>query len=114
MKENGSSWALKANLVSSDSRDSTITRQGSQFGVGVAIDIDENTVVVGAPTTDEGAPSADGKGAAYIFYKPSGGWALGPTQPDHKIFPKLRQSQENFGSSVAIYKDNIVVGKYTD
>jgi len=105
--------ALKTTLISSDSRDSTFYQYGSQFGRSVAIDIDENTVVVGAALTDEGAPSTYGKGAAYIYYKPSGGWTLGSTQPDHKIFPKIRQVSENFGFQVAIYKDNIVVGAHS-
>jgi len=113
-KQNSSlPWALKTTLISSDSRDSTFYQYGSQFGRSVAIDIDENTVVVGAALTDEGAPSTYGKGAAYIYYKPSGGWTLGSTQPDHKIFPKIRQVSENFGFQVAIYKDNIVVGAHS-
>jgi hypothetical protein len=49
---------------------------GDNLGSGVAVSGDGNTVVVGAVGEDFGSISPyDDIGAAYIFVKPSGGWA---------------------------------------
>jgi hypothetical protein len=45
---------------------------GDFFGSSVAIDGD--TVVVGAPSHPNGGSGNSGRGAAYVFVKPAGGW----------------------------------------
>ncbi len=71
------------------------------FGGSVAISGD--TIVVGAP--GEG-PS--GRGAAYVFVKPAGGWATGTHTA--KLTASDGAPYNYLGSSVAISGDTIVVG----
>ena len=71
-------------------------QQGDQFGVAVAIQGD--VAVVGAPG------ATNGTGAAYVFQKTTTGWQFDqqlPVNPSGASF---------FGSSVAIDGDRIVVG----
>lgn len=110
MKENGS-WVRKTKLAPSGARDSTVYTWGSRFGFSVAVDNDENTIVVGAISADATSRNGIGYGAAYVFYKPVGGWEnSNALQADHKIRPSTRRRQGSFGASVAIHGDTIVVG----
>jgi hypothetical protein len=72
---------------------------GDDFGISVAISGD--TVVVGA--------RQDGKGSAYVFVKPAGGWKGNLTET-----AKLTASDTTiyFGWSVAISGDTLVVGAF--
>lgn len=85
---------------------------GDQFGFSVAVAGD--VAVVGAPFHDydaAGGDSMDRAGAAYIFYRNQGGngnWGF-----VKKIVPtgtNARDTGDNFGNSVAIDGDVIVVG----
>ena len=71
------------------------------FGTYVAIDGD--TAIIGAPRDDNtGAES----GAAYIFVRDGGGnWT-----PQQKITPTDPGATDNFGLSVAISGDTVIVG----
>jgi len=79
-----------------------------QFGTSVAIGGD--TVVIGAWQDDIG--SNGDQGSAYVFVKPDGGWA------DMTQTAKLAASDgaaiDQFGFSVAIGGDTIVVGAFAD
>ena len=71
-----------------------------QFGISVAMDRD--TVVVGS----HGANGLRGK--AYVFTKPVGGWVNG--NETARLTASDRQDGDQFGLSVAIDVDTVVVG----
>ncbi len=78
-----------------------------EFGISVAVD--GGTVVVGAYQDDD---NADQSGSAYVFTKPDTGWA------DSNTAAKLTASDgaagDEFGHSVAVDGDTVVVGAYQD
>jgi hypothetical protein len=79
---------------------------GDQFGGSVAISGD--TVVVGAPANPlEPAPS--GAGSAYVFVRTGGLWAHQQT-----LVPADSAVGDEFGISVAIDGDTLVVGAFRD
>ncbi len=77
---------------------------GDQFGAAVAVY--EDTVVVGAPRRDHA------KGSAYVFTKPGTGWA--DTNTAAKLTASDGAAGNEFGHSVAVDGDTIVVGAYQD
>ncbi len=77
--------------------------RGDQFGKSVAIDGD--TIVVGAPADDDGGANG---GAAYVFERESGGWALTQQLLSADVSPG-----DALGISVAVSGDTIVVGSLT-
>ncbi|RMD82834.1 MAG: hypothetical protein D6815_08225 [Candidatus Dadabacteria bacterium] len=79
------------------------------FGMSVAIDAD--TVVVGAPTSDVGG-NID-QGSAYVFVKPSGGWA-GTLTESAKLVASDGASYDQLGNSVAISGDTVIAGAIGD
>ena len=90
-------WGQVAKLVASDAADSDI------FGRSVAIDGDY--VVVGAFLEDGGGTD---RGAAYVFYRNQGGtdnWG-----EVAKLTASDAQDGDEFGNSVAIDGDYVVVG----
>ena len=93
----GGSWSEQAKLTASDAA------AGDSFGSSVAIDGD--TVVVGAPF----APGGDGSGAAYVFVRSGGVWS-----EQAKLTASDAAGDDNFGSSVAISGDTVVVGSFED
>ena len=69
---------------------------------GISVDIDNTTIVVGvAYDNDKGVAS----GSAYVFELISDVW-----RKDGKLLPPVTAANQNFGWSVAIDKDTIVVG----
>jgi len=92
------SLAQLAELTASDGTSS------DYFGWSVAIS--GNVVVVGAPDAQIG--SNVGEGAAYVFVKPSSGWK-NMTQVA-KLTPSNGSTRLNFGWSVAISGNTVVVG----
>lgn len=72
-----------------------------RFGVSIAISGD--TMVVGAEWEDT-APNTD-NGAAYVFVRNSGVWSI-----QQKLIADNAASSDNFGHSVAIAGNTIVVG----
>ena len=96
----GGGWATgteTAKLTASDGAPS------DNFGCSVAIDGD--TAVVGAPCDDSS------KGSAYVFEK-GGGWATGTETA--KLTASDGAGGDNFGYSVAISGDTVVVGAEGD
>jgi len=84
---------------------------GDFFGVSVAVS--GNTVVVGAPGDDIGGNT--NQGSAYVFVKPSGGWAGAVLETAKLIASDGGPADqfgigENFGSSVGVSGDTVVVG----
>jgi hypothetical protein len=92
-------WIQKAILTASDKA------KNDHFGHVVGIDGD--TVVVGADLADPGG--VNGAGAAYVFVKPTGGWAGDLTQTA-KLTASDKYESDFFGYSVAISGDTVVVG----
>ena len=88
-----------AKLLSSDGS------AGDNFGCSVSISND--VVVIGANLDDD---DGENSGSAYIFKKPEGGW-INTTQTT-KITPDNGTFGYNFGNSVGISDDVIVVGAY--
>jgi hypothetical protein len=78
------------------------------FGWDVAIDGD--TVVVGAISDEVGGNSA--QGSAYVFVEPAGGWGGNLTETA-KLVASDGAASDDFGGSVAISGDTVVVGAHT-
>ncbi|MGJ8724877.1 MAG: hypothetical protein ACSHYB_10005 [Roseibacillus sp.] len=94
----GSSWAQQAKLTASDAA------AGDNFGISVAISGD--SAVVGANLDDN---IGTDYGSAYVFNRSGSSWS----QQD-KLTAGDAAASDNFGDSVAISGDTIVVGAYSD
>ncbi len=103
-------WSQKAKLIASDGA------ANDEFGSSVAVNDDEDTIVVGAHLHDAtiGSNTATDSGAAYVFMKPSSGWADGTETA--KLFASDAAAYDEFGISVAVDgdEDTVVVGAYLD
>ncbi len=75
---------------------------GGMFGNAVAADA--QTIVVGALTVPVGGVSS---GAAYVYTRTASGWS----EPV-KIVPPAPQTDQWFGTAVAVDGDDIIVGSY--
>jgi hypothetical protein len=94
-------WASEtdqAKLTASDGAN------GDEFGGSVAVSGD--TVVAGAPGTPINGTSPGG--AAYVFVKPTGGWASETEQA--KLTASDGAGGDEFGGSVAVSGDTVVAG----
>ncbi len=69
---------------------------------GISVDIDNDTIVVGVAYDNDKGTAA---GSAYIFE-----FAIGIWQRTAKLLPPNTESNQNFGWSVAIDMDTIVIG----
>ena len=102
----GGGWAgsltQTAKLTASDGA------AGDQFGWSVAVSGD--TVLVGAQLNDDNSTSS---GSAYVFVKPGGGWAGSLTQTA-KLTASDGAAGDQFGYSVAVSGDTVVVGALFD
>jgi uncharacterized protein (DUF2345 family) len=92
-------WVQLAKLTASDGA------ANDYFGASVAISGD--TVVVGAYGDDSY------KGSAYVFVRPGGGWATTSTYTA-RLTASDGAAGDQFGASVAISGDTVVVGAYYD
>ncbi len=92
-----------AKLVASDARVSD--------WLGVSVAISGDTVVAGA-RGDDSASGTD-QGSAYVFIKPAGGWS-GTLSQSAKLVASDGASSDEFGNSVAISGDTVVVGAWQD
>ena len=96
-KNSNGEWSQKQVIKANDGS------EGDYFGWSVSIY--EDTLVVGAKYNDEPYHA----GSAYIFEKNSNGeWSL-----KQGIRAKNREEYGDFGSSVSIYEDTIIVGART-
>ena len=101
--EGPNGWSQAAKLTASDRE--VDARDDSQFGISVAVSGD--IVVVGADGVDQSATETN-FGAAYVFTKPATGWA--DNTETAKLTASDRNTNHDFGSSVAIDGDTVVVG----
>jgi hypothetical protein len=90
----GGTWIDYTKLVAGDAQ------SYDRFGTEVAISGD--TIVVGAPDSDD---AGEGTGSAYVFHLDGGVW----TEQDKLLAGDMDQ-HDNFGVSVAISGDTVVVG----
>lgn len=97
LENTNSGWQTIAKLTQSN------RSPNDSFGKSVAIFGDN--VVVGAYREDD---NGDNSGSAYIFEKPTSGW-VDMTQTA-KLTASDSESGDQFGRSVAVYGNNIVVG----
>ena len=95
----GGVWSLQQKLLASDAAAFDF------FGESVAIS--GETVVVGAPL-DDGAAGND-QGSAYVFVRGAGVWSQ-----QQKLLASDAAQSDNFGNSVAISGETIVVGARLD
>jgi uncharacterized repeat protein (TIGR01451 family) len=79
-----------------------LTTGGASDGFGYPVSIDGDTLVVGSPRDDEGGSSA---GAAYVYANYGSSWI-----EQQKLRANDSAAQKNFGSSVSIDGDTIVLG----
>ncbi len=80
---------------------------GANDGFGVSVAISGDTIVIGSGGHAVGQNAA--QGAAYVFVKPAGGWADTSTFTA-ELTASDGIASDNFGSSVSISGDTIVVG----
>ncbi len=97
-----------AKLTSFDG--SSFTYAAQAFGNSVGVSGDGSTIAVGAPLTVDPGPPA--QGSAYVFLKPSSGWATATQTAELLAFDG--SPDEEFGLSLAISGDgsSIVVGTF--
>ena len=93
------STSTAAKLTASDGASS------DNFGISVAVSGD--IVVIGADGVDQSTTETN-FGAAYVFTKPATGWA--DNTETAKLTASDRNTDHDFGSSVAIDGDTVVVG----
>ena len=103
-------WSQKAKLTASDGA------ADDEFGYSVAVDGD--TVVVGAHRDDANDDDdiddneITDSGSAYVFTKPYTGWA--DSSEKAKLTASDGAANDEFGYSVAVDSDTLVVGAYQD
>ena len=99
----GGVWTQQAYLKASN------TDSGDAFGQSVAVSGD--TIVVGAPGQgrDDIIPATTREGAAYVFVRSGNTW----TQQAY-LKASFPQAGVDFGNSVAVSGDTLVIGAYND
>jgi hypothetical protein len=95
----GDSWFLQTKLMAFESS------INEMFGISVAIS--GNTIIVGAPAADIGNNSD--QGTAYIFVRNGATWSL-----QQKLIAADGRGGSQFGNSVAIDGDTVVIGSFAD
>ncbi|MBY0111222.1 MAG: FG-GAP repeat protein [Phycisphaerales bacterium] len=96
----GTTWTQVAKLTASDS--------AANDNFGTCVDLDGDTIVVGAPFKN-GAITGLQAGAAYVYTKSAGVWSL-----QQKITDLNGSAGDQFGSSVALQGDTAVFGAPLD
>jgi len=97
----GTAWRQQAKLLPDDGA------ADDMFGYKVAVDGD--SIVVGARWDDD---NGEDSGSAYVFSRDSTGSTTWRQQA--KLLPDDGAADDEFGGSVAVYNDTIVVGAYYD
>ncbi len=96
--KNFGSWEQQVELHADDAS------TGDQFGAAVALQGER--LIVGAPREDEGGTDC---GAAYVFDREAQGWVQSA-----KLLPDESSPNGEFGSSVALSGDRVMVGAPLD
>ena len=101
-------WANDANEDPTEETAKLVASDGAaddEFGISVGVD--GNTIVVGAGKDDHGGNTH--AGSAYVFTKPgSASWVA--TSTVAKLTASDSAGDQEFGKSVAVYGDTVVVG----
>ncbi len=95
---NGLSWNEEFKLIPND------TGVGDAFGY--AVELDENTAIIGAPKEDR---REEDMGAAYIYVKTQAGWVQ-----QAKLIATESSAGDEFGAAVAIHENTAIVGAWRD
>lgn len=93
---NGSEWIQQAKLTAEDGF--------AQDGFGTSVDIDGDTVIIGAEN-DDIVSANDNQGSAYVFVRIAGTWAH-----QAKLISSDGTAGDEFGKSVSISGSTVVVG----
>ena len=96
----GSVWSLQQKLEAGDA--------AASDGFGTSVDIDADTIVVGA-NLDDTTAGGNNAGSAYVFTRSGGVWSQ-----QQKLEASDATSTDQFGQSVAIDGDSVVVGALLD
>ena len=105
-------WNQILKSVAGDRQNKTNAGRSYADYFGYSVAISGTYAIVGTPNEDEdetGANFMENSGAAYLFYNNAGTW-----KKVKKLVASNRSSAANFGSSVAINGDYIVVGAPDD
>jgi hypothetical protein len=105
-------WVTMSETAKLNASDESV---GDAFGFAVATSGD--TVVVGAPyKLGPPYPAPYERGAAYLFAKPASGWVstTTPTATFRPVFTDPVDEVGEFGFSVAISGDTVIVGSWLD
>lgn len=94
----GATWTQQQKLVAADA--------ASEDRFGFALDIDADTIVVGARDDDDAGISS---GAAYVFRRDAGTWA-----EEAKLTASDGAELDFFGRTVAVSGDTVAVGAHQD
>ena len=108
VKSGGAAWATTTETVQLRASDRAAN---DNFGRSVAVD--GNTIVVGASgdrNTVDGAEASTG--SAYVFTKPNTGWTNSAGTETAKLTASDGADSDQFGRSVAVYGDTILVGAH--
>ena len=102
-RDSSGTWSQVAKLRASD------PNAQDRFGLSVAVHEDTSngdTIVVGAPH------HSSSRGAVYVFTEPSDGWTS--TSTAAKLTASDRTDDDEFGDSVAVDGDTVVVGAHNN
>ena len=88
---NSGEWKQGAKLIASDAE------ANDRFGVSVAVNEDEDTIVVGANLDDNSGLALVDSGSVYVFNRDSDGW-----RQSVKLLAPNSESNDEFGYSVAL------------
>ena len=107
IKPTGGPWADGTETPKLIASDAT---RGDEFGISVAVDDDEDTIVVGAyldDHTDDGGNTIGSAGSAYVFTQDSNGWSQ-----KTKLTGPSRGKGDWLGYSVAVAGGTVLAGAY--
>ena len=105
-KSAAETWSCTENLRAGDF-DPDTEESGDWFGHALALH--EDTLVIGS-YWDEGQAGTAGTGCAYIYYKDiNGNWEKKKLQTSD-FGPDIEDAGDQFGRSVAVYEDTIIIG----
>lgn len=96
---NGANWTQQQKLTANDG--------AAQAGFGYAVALDQETLVIGAPSDTIGANTF--QGSAYVFTCSGTGWTL-----QQKLMAADGAARDQFGYAVALGGDTVLLGAPND
>ena len=110
VKSGGAAWATTTETVQLRASDRDAN---DNFGRSVAVDTDTGTIVVGASGDRNTVGGTEvGTGSTYVFTEPNTGWANSGGTETAKLTASDGAHSDQFGRSVAVAGDTIVVGAH--